>query len=83
MAILSYYKLALSIYKPKNGHTSILGAKNEKKDIFTAAARRALVVIMSKCLFFFLYVFLYVCHVTFSRPLIGQKESTTNKERLS
>ena len=24
---------------------------------------------MSKCV----YVFLYVCHVTFSRPLIGQK----------
>ena len=41
--------------------------------VFTAAARRALVVIMSKCLSFFLYVFLYVCHVTFSRPLIGQK----------
>ena len=46
-------------------------------EIFTAAARRALVVIKSKCLSFymsfFLYVFLYVCHVTFSRPLIGQK----------
>ena len=35
--------------------------------IFTATAWRALVVIMSK------YVFLYVCHVTFPKPLIGQK----------
>ena len=33
-----------------------------------AAARRALVVIKSKCV----YVLLYVCHVTFSRPLIGK-----------
>ena len=39
------------------------------KFIFTAAARRALVVIMSKCLSFFLSF----CRVTFSRPLIGQK----------
>ena len=37
--------------------------------IFTAAARRALVVIMSKCL----SVILSFCLVTFSRPLIGQK----------
>ena len=35
--------------------------------IFTAAARRALVVIMSKCL----SVILSFCLVTFSRPLIG------------
>ena len=34
-------------------------------EIFTAAARRALVVIMSKCV--------SVIHVTFSRPLIGRK----------
>ena len=36
---------------------------------FTAAARRALVVIMLKCV----SVILSFCHVTFSRPLIGQK----------
>ena len=52
-----------------------------KKGVCTAAARRALVVIKSKCLSFFLYVFLYVCHVTFSMPLISQKkESYTVKE---
>ena len=37
--------------------------------IFTAAARRALVVIMSKCP----SVLLSFSPVTFSRPLIGQK----------
>ena len=46
-------------------------------DIFTAASWRAQVVIMSKCVYVFLYVFqyvfLYFCHVTFSRSLIGQK----------
>ena len=38
-------------------------------EVFTAAAQRALVIIMSKCV----SVFLSFCHVTFSRPLIGQK----------
>ena len=41
--------------------------------IFTAAARRALVVIMSKCVSFCHSVILSFCHVTFSRPLIGRK----------
>ena len=43
--------------------------------IFMAAARRALVVIKSKSLSFCLSVLLSFCHVTFSRPLIGQKRA--------
>ena len=43
--------------------------------VFMAAAQRAQVVIMSKCLYVYicLYVFVFVFLVTFSRPLIGQK----------
>ena len=37
--------------------------------IFTAAARRAKVLIMARCPF----VSLSLCHVTFSKPLMGQK----------
>ena len=31
---------------------------------------------MSSCLsiFLYIYLFIYLCHVTFSRPLIGQKK---------